>query len=156
MADSPNPSLCQNCGQRPAATTVELLLEGRTQERALCWPCVRALADLQVQTQEGPAAIPASSGGCPGCGKTLEQGLHEGRWGCPVCYEFFEAAVLEQRGRAGLGEAPYGGRRPSAGPTQKRRQIQEALETALKNEDYEGAAKLRDDLRRLAHEGAES
>jgi protein arginine kinase activator len=89
---------------------------------------------------------------CPDCGMTLSEFREKGRLGCPRDYEVFSAhlePLLERihnakrhQGRLARGQSSSAAPR---GPTRK--ELEERLAKAIKAENYELAAELRDQLR---------
>ena len=89
---------------------------------------------------------------CPDCGMTLAEFREKGRLGCPRDYQIFAAhlePLLERihnakqhQGRLARGITPAA---PPRGPSQK--ELEERLARAIKAEDYELAARLRDQIR---------
>lgn len=88
---------------------------------------------------------------CPNCGFTLAQFQKEGTLGCPADYEVFEKMLRPLIERAHDGRTTHVGKIPSSMPLDKKEQIQllnlrQQLEAAIRSEDYELAAKLRDEI----------
>ena len=91
---------------------------------------------------------------CPNCGFTLERFRKEAVLGCPHDYEIFERSLLPLIEKAQDGNTSHCGKVPSKTPVDSRKQIEimslrQQLETAVKNEDYELAAELRDKINRV-------
>ncbi len=90
---------------------------------------------------------------CPGCGITAEEVRSTGRLGCPECYHTFSPLLRPllkdmHRGLRHTGKPPGAGAGAEAWTRRMaRRRIETALATAVKAEDYEKAAGLRDRLR---------
>jgi protein arginine kinase activator len=90
---------------------------------------------------------------CAACGYTLEQFRKSNRLGCPQCYHTFRGSLLAilshlHRHVSHLGKVP----RPVAGRTDLiglLRRTRIALEKAIAAEDFEKAARLRDEIQRL-------
>src|SRR6185295_3556757 len=88
---------------------------------------------------------------CPDCGITFVEFRSQGVLGCPRDYEVFGeplAAVIE---RAQDGQTHHVGKRPGqeipVNPEQNERlRLQRELREAVEEEDYELAARLRDQL----------
>jgi len=94
---------------------------------------------------------------CPGCGTTLREFAQRGA-GCPKCYETFEAELAPTVSRA-HGGSEHTGRVPLKYRDRiERKHRIEALEAeraeAVKNENYERAAEIRDELKALREENA--
>jgi protein arginine kinase activator len=101
---------------------------------------------------------------CPGCGMTPIEFKQKGRFGCPRCYEAFRADIVpllqrvheaqSHRGRLPAGMAasapadvqPRSPRAAAAGDPLAR--LRRQLEDAISKENFEEAARLRDELRR--------
>ncbi|MBO7404788.1 MAG: UvrB/UvrC motif-containing protein, partial [Clostridia bacterium] len=93
----------------------------------------------------------------PGCGTTLREFAQRGA-GCPKCYETFEAELAPTVSRA-HGGSEHTGRVPLKYRDRiERKHRIEALEAeraeAVKNENYERAAEIRDELKALREENA--
>lgn len=104
---------------------------------------------------EGPGDLPA----CSTCGYTLDQFRHTNRLGCPRCYEAFRSPLLSilshlHRHVSHLGKVPgnHGQGSSLAGALGRARV---ALEKAIAAEDFEKAARLRDEIQRLEASGKE-
>src|SRR6185295_12664660 len=90
---------------------------------------------------------------CSSCGLAYSEFRSRGRLGCPQCYEVFRSALeplLEKiHGKClHLGKAPGG---PAAADRSREKHVvalRRQLSTAIKDENYEAAAKLRDELKR--------
>ena len=85
---------------------------------------------------------------CPTCRFTLEDFRNTGRLGCADCYSVFadEISAEEQRGEEG--EAPPPPATPES-PAVRRSKLEQQLQAAIEREDYETAARLRDELKEL-------
>ncbi len=90
---------------------------------------------------------------CKTCGMTLAEFRSKGRLGCADCYEAFRRhldPLLERIHNS----SHHIGRLPHADPasrerSDKIRDLRERLESAIREEDYEDAASLRDQLQSL-------
>jgi protein arginine kinase activator len=128
---------------------------------------------------ETPAAAGAKTVPCPGCGMTYAQFRQTGLLGCPQCYEAFESQLLPLIARAHEGGTRHVGKTPKAVPggsggtriakpaasapakppeapkpnpqatAEKIALLRKRLNEAVAAEEYEKAAKLRDELARL-------
>lgn len=123
---------------------------------------------------------PAKPAACATCGMTWEDFKSGGMLGCPNCYEDFEAKLIPLIERAHEGASQHVGKLPAraggqaagsrsramAALVEERAQrlsaLRRLLDDAVKAEQYERAAQLRDELRRLSDQttppppGAES
>jgi protein arginine kinase activator len=95
---------------------------------------------------------------CPHCGFTLEQFRRQGVLGCPHDYEVFEKPLLGLIEKAHNGQTRHCGKVPSKTPRRTKKQmalanLRERLNAAVRSEDYELAAKLRDKINRMENKG---
>ena len=100
---------------------------------------------------------------CPTCGESLADFRETGLLGCPDCYDTFSDQIIPvlQRSHGNTqhtGETPEAAKNEPAATdaeAEKRKQIydlQEQLAKAVKEEDFEQAAKLRDEIKSLKGE----
>lgn len=94
---------------------------------------------------------------CPTCGMTESELRRTGRAGCPDCYHAFEdilAPYIRQVHGADthLGSAPQGAAQQPETPRPVE-SLKAKLQEAVQNENYEEAARLRDEIRRLEDSG---
>lgn len=159
---------CERCGQRPAAVKYIEIEEGVKRSRWLCEECAaaegaaRPAAEPQgsdalaasLQAFLGGAVAPAEDqpavAACPACGVTIEQLRETGLLGCPRCYTHFRAYLLPllsrfHRAVTHLGKAPRA-RGPRASLRLEIGRLRSALEAAVTREDFEEAARLRDEI----------
>ena len=88
---------------------------------------------------------------CPACGFTLEHLKDKSVLGCPLDYEVFEKSLMPLIENAHSGKTAHCGKVPSKLPKNTKNQVdllnlKARLEQAVKNEDYEQAAKIRDEI----------
>jgi protein arginine kinase activator len=86
---------------------------------------------------------------CPVCGILRDEYRKRSRLGCPACYKAFEkeldTAVFElHRASQHVGKTPA-----TAKAAWQRQQLENALSDAVKNQRYEEAIALRDQLKKL-------
>jgi protein arginine kinase activator len=114
---------------------------------------VPALLQFLLGQAQGELAKKASSSAeCPHCGIKYAQFRAQGRLGCPEDYEIFRAAIeplLEKihRHTRHCGKAPacFRAKRREDNQRELRRQLQEAV----RDERFEDAARLRDEIRSM-------
>ena len=158
---------CQICKKNTATIHLTEITDGLRSEMHLCEHCAveqgiavksqipinELLSDLlasQPLDDElfGPAERELV---CPHCGFTLDQFRKEPVLGCPYDYEVFEKSLLPLIKKAHDGQTTHRGKVPSKTPKDTKKQIELAnirqqLKAAVKAEDYELAAKLRDKI----------
>lgn len=106
----------------------------------------------QVPGAEAPRTRPSETI-CPGCRLTLGAFKMRGRVGCPRCYDTFRAhlvPLLERVHDATAHRGRFPGRPARTAPDPvDLTELREQLQTAIEEERYELAARLRDKLRKL-------
>lgn len=163
--------LCEN-----EATVHEVVVRnGEKTERHLCEEHAQEMGVIQgghghtgvagvvqsmVLTKSG-AAKERSAGekSCPSCGMTFAEFRKEGLLGCPACYEAFEQRLGSLLERAHEGGSHHCGKIPKrAGSSLERQQhlttLRQSLQRAIEHEQYEDAARLRDEIASLEHNTA--
>ena len=160
---------CQICKKSEATIHLTEITDGVRTELHLCEHCAQKqgiAAKSQMPLNELLSNLLASQPlddelfgpsesqlACPHCGFTLDQFRKEAALGCPYDYEVFEKSLLPLIKKAHDGQAAHCGKVPSKIPKDTKKQIELAnmrqqLEAAVKAEDYELAAKLRDKINR--------
>ncbi len=140
--------LCESCAKArglfdpQALTFAEKFFPEELKERV-----DRIVRELSGQTAgQSPAhRLPADIiTQCPACGFTLEDYRRTSRLGCSDCYSFFarEFSALTGSGADTPHESDDGA------PT--REKLERQLREAIEREDYESAARLRDELKSLS------
>ncbi len=141
--------LCESCAKErglfdpQALTFAEKFFPEELKERVD--RIVRELSG-QASTQYPARQLPADIiTQCPVCGFTLEDYRRTSRLGCPDCYSFFARELGDMA--TALADVPEGGSSPAPSSREKlERQLREAIE----REDYESAARLRDEIKALS------
>lgn len=90
---------------------------------------------------------------CPACGMTLDEFRKKGRLGCAKDYEIFAAHIGDLLERV-HGARTHVGRVPGSSEADLERlkrltELRSRLDTAIREEAYESAARLRDELKAL-------
>jgi protein arginine kinase activator len=85
---------------------------------------------------------------CPNCSITFREFRNQGRLGCPECYIEFDAELLPLLENI-HGDTQHCGKLPRRAPDSSRRQhelvqLKNELKSAVDEENYEEAAKIRD------------
>ena len=159
---------CQSCHAKKATVHLtEIVGNKEKRELHLCEKCaeqqgttgmeIMGLISSAFGGAAKPAAAEAAEIKCTSCGLAYSEFRNRGRLGCPQCYDVFRTALepllekIHGQGRH-VGKAPGG---PSTAGRAHERQLvalRRQLQAAVKGENYELAAKLRDELKRA--EGA--
>lgn len=160
--------LCQNCNKNEATTHVRQTINGETREAYLCPECARQAMGQDFFDGSGWEfpdlfhslfSFPAHTGHaltgerCPVCGSSFEDIVRSGLAGCAQCYELFYDRILPSVERV-HGRASHVGRIPEQAkrePTreQKIASLEEQLTSAVREQEFEQAAKLRDEIKAL-------
>lgn len=134
-------------------------------ERHLCEGCTRSLGlphtpppkkgPINILQMLASAAVSQrrAQPSCKQCGMDLEEFRRRGRLGCPACYEVFQTQVGELLERV-HGARQHVGRVPGVSDEELERlhnlaQLRQDLEIAIRQEAYESAARLRDEIQQL-------
>ena len=160
-----------NCDRCDNQATVHLteIKGGQKTERHLCENCARSLHVPQAAKElqkllksfdpNVTALVKPSRGDtgttCPECGLTWAEFRQRGRFGCARDYELF-AAEVERLLKRIHGSTSYSGKSPRSGmPVAGAAALDElgtarkALQAAIEAENYEEAARLRDEINKL-------
>lgn len=165
-------ALCDICRAKPARLHFTEIRDGQKTEMELCEGCAMERG-LGFKPKAGKIAVaptdilsemlhgetePADPEGlaCPGCGLPYAEFKRLGRLGCAQCYTAFQAQLggLLQRIH---GTTRHVGRTPLGQPGLEERQLllkekRAALREAVAREDFEAAATLRDECKRVERE----
>lgn len=173
MSD-PTKIVCDNCKQKPAEVFYSQIADGKLLKVNLCKACSKekgvedptgfALAELLQGMGENTEVSPATGAGknggseeapakCPVCGFAQGDFKKTGRLGCSECYTTFADSLgllLKQmhKGTAHIGKVPERQHR-RVEMTGRMKSLRQDLEKAVRDENYEGAANLRDQIRQL-------
>lgn len=152
---------CQVCEKNPATFHLtEIDDDGKT-VRDLCEECASRLGvasggtvpSLLEKLFEGQSkAIVATQQKCPECGITFEEFRAKGRLGCPRDYEVFAKELAPLLEKIHSGAKRHVGRVPAGLGVDTAREdallrLRRELARAVKDENYEEAARLRDEIR---------
>ena len=158
---------CTQKGCTRAATLhiTEILGEDQFEELHLCEECAQKyLYEPQQKASPKGGAAPAdevdepgvSNRECPVCGIKFVEFRNSGRLGCPHDYQEFREELTPLLENI-HGEKQHVGKFPKRAPNASRRQyklikLRSELRTAIEEEQYENAAKLRDQIQTLESE----
>ena len=168
---------CDHCDQHATHHSVEIIKgqkiekhlcdehaaqEGLATTKALQTPINELLTNF-VKLHQGAVVAGAGAGAeasaaadptCDNCGLTFAQFREHSLLGCPRCYAAFEAQLAPLLERAHEGASHHVGKVPHrAGAGEQKQQkllrLRKRLSDAVTAEDYEQAAKLRDEVKTL-------
>ncbi|MCD6405404.1 MAG: UvrB/UvrC motif-containing protein [Planctomycetes bacterium] len=156
--------MCQRCKKKRAsvrvtdvATKTEIwLCEECAQKEGVTLKSQVSLADFLAGLIKAPVTKEMARLAklkCPECGITYLEFQSKGRFGCPNDYEVFSKLVEPLLDKI-HGSTRHVGKRPAGTPPPADKgaslsALKSALETAVKAERYEDAAKIRDEIRSL-------
>ena len=152
--------MCDECGLLPANIHLTQIIENETQSFHLCEECARKRGinisiDEEAMNAQADPLSPSpleTDRECPTCRLKLSEFRSKGRLGCPGCYASFEGeigALLLAYGSTEHKGKPY--RRSVADKQEKAdvSRLRSELDAAIRNEEFERAAKLRDAIHDL-------
>ena len=161
---------CGHCHEREAVIHLTQIADDQAVQVHLCEKCAAEKgvepSNALVKTplggllsQLGPAALldaPGSDVRCPRCGAGVADLREAGRLGCAECWQVFAAPLTDLVRRLHgatrhLGEryVPPGVAEEEGAPSAEAERLREELRAAVAAEDFERAARLRDELRTL-------
>lgn len=172
--------LCEECKINEATFTLSVMVDTQLTQRHLCGDCMAKMhmplmggsvhgllgsilsaisgsRNTQGDEEHPPMEKkPEDDLACPCCGTTWGTFTQGGLLGCAGCYDAFREQLAPML-RQIHGKVQHEGRTPLKSQQQQelRRQQEELsreMALAVENEDYEKAARLRDQLRALARE----
>lgn len=159
--------MCDKCHKREAVVYIARIENGKRTELKLCASCARkegelaGLRDFNIIDNDffRMMAYPAYNGEdgeepvCPSCGLSYSECNRTGKFGCPSCYEAFQEEIPPLLRRI-HGHSRHTGKVPNRGTgvfrtaTQIRR-LRQHLQSLIREERYEEAARVRDEIRAL-------
>lgn len=163
---------CHRCS-KPAALHITEIRKGVPQEIHLCEACAQQYLsnpdpDMLEPAPEAEAfaiKFPEDQDlssldeiACPNCGITFREFRSQGRFGCPHDYVAFEEELLSLLENI-HGETQHTGKFPKRAPDASRTQyslikLRNELRAAVHDEQYEEAARIRDEIRKLEEKAA--
>lgn len=163
--------LCQECGERQATLHFTKIINGEKIEIHICETCAKQkgeslpgmhntfsihnLLSGLLNFDAGTISQPyTQSLRCNACGLTYAQFSRSGRFGCAQCYATFGERLDPLFRKVHSGNVLHYGKIPrrSGSLIQMKRELQELkhkLQQAVQKEEFEVAAKLRDQIRDL-------
>ena len=138
---------------------MKAVVNGQTTTRNLCRECIKKYkaGDLQtilaavLSTMTDKAQTPDLA--CPQCGETYAEFQRTGMLGCAKCYQTFSRELTPLIARV-QGRVQHAGRRPPVSEAEQERltqmeELRRRMEAAVAEENFEEAARLRDELRAM-------
>ncbi|HHW45352.1 MAG TPA: hypothetical protein GXX17_00385 [Clostridiales bacterium] len=163
--------LCEKCGKNQATTHIHKVINGVAWDMNLCSYCAYQsgygdFGNLDITNMlgfllnENLNAAPRVNRQerCSCCNSTFADIAQSGMVGCSYCYKVFYNQLLPSIQRI-HGKVRHEGKRPKNLKVRIKEnkndleELRKQLETAVKQEDYETAAKLRDKIREIEGRG---
>jgi len=166
--------LCQICKENTATIHLTEIDQGQRTETHLCQQCAQkqglavqaqiplnellsnllAAAKSVSEAQAPGSAFSQPDVPCPQCGMTLRRFSETSLLGCPEDYRLFQNELMPLIERSHAGHCQHCGKVPSRTDQRQKNevellQLRRQLEQAVKAEDYETAARLRDQIQQL-------
>ena len=171
--------ICEKCNKNKATMHVQHFINGIKKEMNICHECSLKLENIPISIENifqgfleqmknfgqpgqmgqlGKASNPFEPQKivCPRCQMAYDQFKADGKLGCEACYQAFQKPV-EALIKNVQGSIRHTGKFPQRSGTEllQQRQVKElrvSLKSAIEEENFEEAARLRDEIREL--EGA--
>lgn len=164
--------LCQICGKNPASVHFTEIHDNTMSEIHVCERCAEEkgmhtpaqqhqfdIADLLAGMVDSITNSEEERVGhvvCPRCGLQYSSFKETGRLGCSECYKAFQSQLKPLLRRIHgdtrhRGKAPVRGGTAGAGLRQVQR-LHDELQRAVEREEFERAAQIRDEIRKLEAE----
>jgi protein arginine kinase activator len=158
--------LCCVCKEKPATVHLTQIVGEKMQKMDLCEDCAKAkgvndptgfaLADLMLGLGASQEIDPGAGGvelKCPRCGFSQADFKKSGRLGCPECYQTFAEGLggllkSMHKSTRHIGKAPEA-LRQSRDLSDRMKTLQNKLTKAIKEENFEEAAVLRDEIKQM-------
>ncbi|MGN1316032.1 MAG: UvrB/UvrC motif-containing protein [Acutalibacteraceae bacterium] len=160
--------LCQNCNKNEANMHMKRIINGRAAEVHLCSDCARSLGYGEAFSGFGlgfsdflgdfllKGEHPSNSARCPFCNKSFEEIAKDGKMGCAECYSAFYDKLLPSLQRI-HGKSTHMGKKPTHTKTggDGLMILKEQLEKAVREQDFESAVRIRDEINAILSVGGE-
>ena len=162
--------LCEVCKQSQATVHLTEIVNEQMSELHLCETCANQKG-AQVESHFGLSDLlsglaeyskpqeteEVTSKACPNCGMTYDDFRKVGRLGCADCYTTFKRSLGALRKRIPgspihVGKSPTRLIRPTRVAKTELLELKRKMEEAIDREEFEQAANLRDQIRRLEHQ----
>ena len=159
--------ICSQCQERDAVVHLTQIVENAVAQVHLCEKCAaergietnvsvpkNPLGDFLQAAQQQAQQLPGDAARCSYCGTSLRDFRASGRLGCARCYGAFEQSLKDLLRRV-HGSATHVGRRYQGAdePALERgatlSELRGRLDDAVRSEEFELAATLRDQIRTL-------
>ena len=160
--------LCQHCNKNEANMHMKRIINGRAAEVHLCSDCARSLGygeafsgfGLGFSDFLGDFLLKGEHSSnvtrCHFCNKSFEEIAKDGKMGCAECYITFYDKLLPSLQRI-HGKGTHIGKKPFGfnSGTNRLEVLKEQLENAVRDQNFEEAVKIRDEINEILMAGGE-
>jgi protein arginine kinase activator len=141
---------CSICKEKPATVHLTQIVGDKMQKLDLCEDCAKTNGLGAAQEVEQAVGTDLK---CPRCGFSQADFKKSGRLGCPECYKTFAEGLggllkTMHKGTRHTGKAPEA-LRVSRENSDRLKTLQKKLNKAIESENFEEAAQLRDELKKI-------
>ena len=158
--------LCDNCKKRQATVRYEENINGEKNKVNLCTLCSQKLGILNNSFMDNmlfslfdePLGIgyeKLKEEKCPKCGYIFSDYVNTGLLGCEQCYSTFtsklEPVLHKLHGKSN--HVKLNSNTNAEKPKNKLEELQIELQKSIEKEEYERAAKIRDEIKKLRERG---
>lgn len=159
--------LCESCNKNEATIHFTKIINGNVEEKHLCEVCAKSNNEfdfpfpfhklftglLEISEQDEIEQPNFKKINCPNCGLDYRKFLETGKFGCSKCYDVFSDEI-EILLKDIHGHSKHLGKVPAVSEEKilKKREIESLkieLEENVKVENFEKAAVLRDEIKRI-------
>jgi len=157
--------MCQNCGEREARISITQIVNNKKTELHLCQQCAQqgghadsvfALHKMLAGLVDWNSEVSSKGNHCSSCGLTELELRQKGKFGCEQCYQTWSPLVGTILSRV-QGRTAHTGKVPHSAGERVRTErelaaLRQKLDSAIQDERFEDAAKIRDRIRELQKE----
>lgn len=152
--------MCEICGKEEGRIKYTKVINGEKVEFYICEKCAKKKGFLYLishSKKDGEKREKEEVGRdveCPFCGWKLDDVEKKSKLGCPQCYNIFRPYIITlvaelHGGEKHVGKEPILDKR-KLNLKKRIREVKKALDDAIKKEEYELAAELRDKIKTLS------
>ena len=149
--------LCEKCGKNNATVLYTQIINGKKSSLNLCSACSsgESIFDNFGSLLSFGTRTDARQTVCPICGMTLSEFARKGKMGCGKCYETFRAQAKSMLQKIHGTSVHTETKNEAPAPETKKEEkseldiLKDNLKEAINTENYEEAAKIRDEIRAI-------
>lgn len=156
--------MCEKCGINPAAVTLTQVINGKKTVKKLCASCAQennVYKDFNMDLgfsslfssffNENERIASDAKESCPLCSMTRAEFLKNGKPGCSECYATFESSMMPLLKKIHSTNTHTGKVPGKSGNASENKidLLKAQLKEAIEKEEYEKAARLRDEIKEM-------